>query len=119
MGNLINQKVVCKQLRNRGYEVYAANPDQEYFAIILCDIEMPVMDGISCTQELRRLEKEHVLPGHIPMIAVTANARSTHVERAMQAGMDDVTTKPYRMDELVAQMEQVMSKMRKSNQDGG
>ena len=99
--NLINQKVVCKQLRNRGYEVHAANhggealaalktaaaPGQEYFAIILCDIEMPVMDGIACTQELRRLEKEHVLPGHIPMIAVTANARSTHVERAMQAGM--------------------------------
>lgn len=99
--NLINQKVVCKQLRNRGYEVHAANhggealsalqaasrPGETYFDIILCDIEMPVMDGIACTREVRKLESEGLLPGHIPMIAVTANARSTHVERALEAGM--------------------------------
>jgi CheY-like chemotaxis protein len=116
--NLINQKVVCKQLKNRGYIVHAANHGGEaiaalhsawhstrtgpyqveegvmanqakgtYFDIILCDLEMPVMDGIACAKEVRRLENEGKLPGHVPMITVTANARSKHVESALEAGM--------------------------------
>ena len=100
--NLINQKIVCKQLKSRGYEVHAANHGVEalsalqaavadglgkYFDIVLCDIEMPVMDGIACAKEIRRLESVKALPGRIPVVAVTANARSTHVERAIDAGM--------------------------------
>jgi CheY-like chemotaxis protein len=44
------------------------------------------------------------------VVAVTANARSIHVEKAMEAGMDNVTTKPYRMDELVRQIEQFINR---------
>jgi DNA-binding response OmpR family regulator len=47
------------------------------------------------------------------VVAVTANARSIHVEKAMEAGMDNVITKPYRMDELVRQIERFV------NRDGG
>jgi PAS domain S-box-containing protein len=102
--NLINQKVVCKQLRARGYDVHAANhgvealqalqdaattPSREtrYFSIVLCDIEMPIMNGLMCAQEVRKLEQEKRLPGHIPMVAVTANARGLHVDKAFEAGM--------------------------------
>jgi CheY-like chemotaxis protein len=44
------------------------------------------------------------------VVAVTANARSIHVEKAMEAGMDNVTTKPYRTDELVRQIEQFINR---------
>jgi CheY-like chemotaxis protein len=120
--NLINQRVLCTQLRNRGYSVVAANNGEEalaalrnatssadsltadYFDIVLCDIEMPIMGGIDCVMEIRRLERSGELPGPTPVIAVTANARNEHVKTAIQAGMSDVTTKPYRMEELVSQI---------------
>ncbi len=129
--NLINQKIMCKQLSARGYAVQAANHGIEalkalkdaavattatsstinrYFSIVLCDIEMPVMNGIICVQNIRRLEHEGMLPGRIPVVAVTANDRSIHVEKAMEAGMDNVTTKPYSMDELVKQIERIVNR---------
>jgi CheY-like chemotaxis protein len=117
--NVINQRVLCKQLRNHGFSVVAANNGEEalaalkaaawspakYFDIVLCDIEMPIMGGIECITEIRRLEALKRLPGPIPAIAVTANARNEHVKSALQAGMTDVTTKPYRMNELISQIE--------------
>lgn len=48
---------------------------------------MPVMDGIECVREIRRLEKYGTLPGHLKVIAVTANVRGEHVRRAEDAGM--------------------------------
>ncbi|KAF2436987.1 hypothetical protein EJ08DRAFT_655137 [Tothia fuscella] len=121
--NLINQKVLVKQLRSRGYLVTAANhgvealnalraasssqhiPGEHSFNIVLCDIEMPIMGGLECVREIRRLEKEGVLHGHVPVIAVTANARSQQVQSALEAGMDDLTTKPYRIQEILKQIE--------------
>jgi CheY-like chemotaxis protein len=125
--NLINQRVLCTQLRNRGFSVVAANNGDEalkalriaassidiaeskYFNIVLCDIEMPIMGGIECVREIRRREALGELPGHIPVIAVTANARNEHVKTAMQAGMSDVTTKPYRMEALISQIKRFTS----------
>lgn len=99
--NIVNQKVLCKQLRNRGFYVEASNHGMEalsaleaaiaseksYFDVILCDIEMPVMDGIECVQEIRRREEDGLLPGHIPIIGVTANVRSKQVNTAIDSGM--------------------------------
>ena len=120
--NLVNQKVLSKQLKNRGYVVVAANHggealeklykttsyvgggDEDDFDVILMDIEMPYMDGLSCVRHIRDLEANGKLKAHIPVVGVTANVRIEHVKAAMEAGMDGVTTKPYRMDELVAQM---------------
>lgn len=48
---------------------------------------MPVMDGLTCTKEIRRLEKEGKFSRHIPIIAVTANARGEQIKTAMEAGM--------------------------------
>lgn len=106
--NLINQRVLCKQLRNRGYTVEAANHgaegisalrkrqdlsnnsievENQSFHVVLCDIEMPVMNGIEFVKEVRRLETEGIFTGRLKIIAVTANARSGQVETALEAGM--------------------------------
>ena len=107
--NLVNQQVLCRQLRNRGHQVKAANHGAEgltalrtvdpapkssstktiapqTFDVVLCDIEMPVMNGTQFVREVRKLEKQGLLPGHIPIIAVTANARSGQVGEAIEAG---------------------------------
>ncbi|KAI8627229.1 hypothetical protein F5Y19DRAFT_465994 [Xylariaceae sp. FL1651] len=123
--NLINQKVLCKQLRNRDFLVHAANHGREAldaiyakrtpswhnrtadFDVILCDIEMPTMDGIEFTKEVRRLESVGELEGHIPIVGVTANVRSTQVSGAIEAGMDGITTKPYRIHELIEHINRV------------
>ena len=106
--NLVNQRVLQKQLKNMGTEVHLANHGGEaldklrqstYWAdgavngnrlelgVVLMDQEMPVMDGLTCTRKIRELEKEGKLTGHVPIIAVTANARAEQVETALDAGM--------------------------------
>ncbi|RAL65672.1 hypothetical protein DID88_005343 [Monilinia fructigena] len=54
--------------------------------LILLDIEMPIMDGLTCARELRKMEKEGELKGHVPVIAVTANARAEQIQNALDAG---------------------------------
>lgn len=51
------------------------------------DIEMPVLNGLDCARRIRELEQEGLINSHIPIVAVTANARSQQVEDAMTAGM--------------------------------
>jgi len=65
---------------------------------------MPIMDGLTCTREIRRLEQEGFLRGRVPIIAVTANARQAQVETAVEAGADRVVQKPYKAIELVELM---------------
>lgn len=45
------------------------------------------MDGLTCTRKIRELEAQGKLSGHIPIIAVTANARSEQIQTALNAGM--------------------------------
>ncbi|KAI5242404.1 hypothetical protein E4T43_04820 [Aureobasidium subglaciale] len=78
--------------------------------VILMDQEMPVMDGITCVREIRAREIANEFIGHIPVIAVTANARSEQIAVMMQAGMDSVVTKPYRIPELVPQMRKLVAR---------
>jgi CheY-like chemotaxis protein len=123
--NFVNQKVLCKQLRKRDFIVTAANHGREAlealkqtviwkgggverkFDVVLMDLEMPVMGGMECVRNIRQAEKEGTISCYIPVIAVTANARSMHAEAAIQAGMDGMTTKPYRIADLVAEIEVV------------
>ncbi|KAL2259858.1 hypothetical protein VTK26DRAFT_6318 [Humicola hyalothermophila] len=79
-------------------------------SVILMDLEMPVMDGISCAREIRRLEAEGVITQHIPIIAVTAYARPEQVVNAKAAGVDDVISKPFRIPELIPKIEELVAK---------
>ena len=108
--NIVNQKVLSKQLRNMGCIVHVANHGGECLdrlrestfwkengrdgleiSVILMDQEMPVMDGLTCTKEIRKLEEKGDVVSHVPIIAVTANARSEQIDTAMNVGMVGLT----------------------------
>lgn len=67
---------------------------------------MPVMDGITCAQQIRAFEANQGAHHRLPIIAVTANVRSEHGSAALEAGMDAITTKPYKIEDLVKQIEE-------------
>jgi len=65
-----------------------------------------VMDGIQAATEIRRREGDGK---HIPIIAVTGNARIEQIERALSVGMDHVITKPYSRKDLVDRIQELLS----------
>lgn len=77
---------------------YLEKPDG-YYDLILMDIQMPVMDGLTAAREIRKSNK----PGssEIPIIAMSANAFQEDVERSLSAGMNAHTTKPIEIEKLV------------------
>lgn len=148
--NLVNQKVLGKQLQKAGCIVNLANHGEEALEflkrtkfwkgndggknldIVLMDLEMPVMDGLTCARRIRDLQLEGSLVKHVPLIAVTANARMEQIDISIAAGMvscglkatlsllhlyyrktnggqDDVMPKPFRISELIPKMEKLLS----------
>lgn len=125
--NPLNQRLVAKQLRNQGCTVHTADhgldaltflsqtnvtsssPSGKKLDIVLLDIEMPVMDGLTCIRKIREMEQEGSYTRHVPVIAVTANARAEQITEALEAGMDDVVTKPFRIPELLVRMSELVS----------
>lgn len=112
--NLINQRVLRRQLEVGGFRVTVANNGKEavdqcleapsLFSLILMDLEMPVMDGLVATEKIREWEREEVKARSehvpIPIIGVSGNARLEYKERALTAGMNDYVVKPYEKQAL-------------------
>ena len=73
------------------------------------------MDGLTCVRRIRELEREGKITVHIPVVAVTANARSQQRMAAEEAGMDDVVTKPYRVSEILGQVSGVLERLGRAN----
>jgi PAS domain S-box-containing protein len=71
---------------------------QAPYALIFMDCQMPNMDGVSATREIRESEREY--GGHIPIVAMTANAFAEDREACLAAGMDDYLAKPVRLADL-------------------
>lgn len=67
--------------------LWSDNPSGEAVDIVLMDLEMPVMDGLTCTRRIRELQGQGILIRHVPLIAVTANARKEQIETSLAAGM--------------------------------
>jgi len=78
-------------------------------SVILLDLEMPIMDGLTCIRHIRDMERQGELTGHVPVIAVTANARSEQIANALGQGMDQVITKPFRIPDLLGQMKSLVA----------
>lgn len=80
---------------------------------------MPVMDGLTATRTIRDLEKQGLVNGRIPILAVTANARPEQKRSAKDAGMDDILTKPFRISELLTKMNDLIESSGGRRASGG
>ncbi|KAL6702936.1 hypothetical protein ACN47E_000778 [Coniothyrium glycines] len=184
--NVVNQKVLEKQLKQVGWEVFVAGNGVEALEwlkesaywqgdrsnasniesnsphqtgstrsgldIVLMDIEMPVQDGLTCARHIRDYEARgllsapHPLPAEgrqassdhsstttsradtdtntaesckggsnifrLPILAVSANARMEQIEQALDAGMDDAISKPFRIHELWIKMQRIIPRLK-------
>jgi two-component system sensor histidine kinase/response regulator len=116
--NDLNQQVASEILRDAGFVVDIADNgkialervQQTAYQVVLMDMQMPVMDGLSATQAIRQL------PGlaDLPILAMTANAMEQDRERCVQAGMNDHIAKPIDPNALWA----ALLKWVKPRQDG-
>ncbi len=102
--NELNQEVAIGLLEGAGFEVTIANDGKEAltllaentFDIVLMDMQMPVMDGLTATQEIRKIEAYSMLP----IVAMTANAMQQDKQRCLAAGMNGHIAKPIDPEDL-------------------
>lgn len=103
--NPVNQKLTVRVLNKLGYQNIAVAQngleaiekfDEQFYDVILMDVQMPEMDGLEATRMIRM--KQYIQP---VIISMTANAMQGDKEACLQAGMDDYISKPIKLEELV------------------
>ncbi len=113
--NPINQKLAVRLLEKKGYRATVAENglvalaclEKHRFDMILMDVQMPEMGGLEATRRIR--ERERISGGHIPIVAMTANAMVGDRERCLESGMDDYVSKPVLPEEMFRVMESQLS----------
>ena len=113
--NPVNQIVLKTQLEILGFTVEVADNGQigldlmapDKFDIVFMDIQMPVMGGIECTENIRKSESQQIR--EIPIIAVTANVTSEYRDQCEECGMNGFVKKPLNVEELVEQISSVLT----------
>ncbi len=114
--NDINRMIACELLEMGGYTVDVALNGQEAvdmiqkrddYALVLMDIQMPIMDGLTATRTIRRLGGRFA---SIPIIAMSAHAMSGDHEKSIDAGMNDHLTKPIDPNVMYATLEKWMER---------
>ena len=121
--NATNRKLGVLMLRRLGYEIDLVNDGQEAieaardneYDIIFMDIEMPDVDGLEATREIRA---HHDRPG-LRIVAMTANAMRGAREECIAAGMDDYIAKPIQPEQLVRVLTQQSAASESTNASGG
>ncbi|MEM7333315.1 MAG: response regulator [Chloroflexota bacterium] len=104
--NMINKKVAERMLERLGYKIDHATNGQigldlileNDYDVVLMDIQMPIMDGITATKKIRQQNEKIKQP---TIIAVTAHAREGDREKYLAVGMNAYVSKPIKMDALV------------------
>lgn len=106
--NKVNQTVISMIMKKLGYEVVIV-PDgaqavekirSSLFDVVLMDVQMPVMDGLEATENIRRLDGKQPI-----IIALTANAMQQDKDQCIKAGMNDYISKPIQMEKLMEMLE--------------
>ncbi len=111
--NLMNQKIVMGSLRKYGHDITTANNGLDAidkfkkgeYNLILMDIEMPMMNGIDATKEIRMLEKG--TKKHTLIVALTAHIGKEIQQKCFEAGMDDFLMKPVNFELLFDIIEKI------------
>ncbi|HMD50162.1 MAG TPA: response regulator [Bryobacteraceae bacterium] len=115
--NIVNQRLATRLLEREGHRVEVAASGKQAlemlergpFDVVLMDIQMPEMDGLTAAQHIRRNERGS--GHHMPIVAVTAQASEMDRQRCFEAGMDAYITKPVRVSELMDTIESVFSEV--------
>ncbi len=110
--NLANLETISGYLESQGYRLIVAKNGQDAIALakthcpdlILMDIQMPIMDGIEAMHHIRAQGQTDV-----PIIALTALAMSADREKCLEAGANEYLTKPIKLKQLVATIQQLLS----------
>ncbi len=116
--NKINQLVVAKMLNDKGIQTVTADNGAEalqevkmhHFDLILMDIQMPIMDGYKATSEIRAMEDN--TKSDVPIIALTASAFLSELEKAKLFGMNEHVGKPFSPEELMEKINACMTRFK-------
>ena len=114
--NDLNREIACEILTRAGFVVEVAADGSEavgmvkqrcenYYDLVLMDIQMPIMDGYEATKAIRSLPRQDVLD--LPILAMTANAFEEDKERALQNGMNGHIAKPIYIDILYKTLQRI------------
>jgi CheY-like chemotaxis protein/HPt (histidine-containing phosphotransfer) domain-containing protein len=111
--NPVNRRLAQHVLEKEGYRVVAADNgaaalktlEGKHFDLVLMDVQMPRMDGIETTTAIRNREK--IIGGYIPIVALTAHAMVGDRERCLKAGMDGYLIKPIQPAMLLEAVERL------------
>ena len=123
--NLINQKIAMMTLQKMGFNVEVAFNGQEAlekfkttkFDVILMDIQMPVMDGLKATEEIRKLEIEQNHTTPVTIFAITADPSAEEVEKAVNTGMNGAIPKPFRAEDIDNALKEKIDQVAKEEKD--
>jgi len=113
--NAINQRLILRMLERAGHATTLVETGREAvealeldsFDLVLMDVQMPDLDGIQATVQIRN--RENGGDKRLPIIAMTAHAMPGDRERCLAAGMDAYLSKPLRFDSLIGAIESTVS----------
>jgi signal transduction histidine kinase/CheY-like chemotaxis protein len=116
--NRINQKVIISLVKNLGVNLTIVNNGQEAldefkardYDVILMDLEMPVMGGIEAAREIRKLENDQECKKGVFIAALSASVLKETRQAAIEAGINDFISKPFRLENIIKIFDHVWRK---------
>jgi CheY-like chemotaxis protein len=114
--NTVNQKLIQRTLERKNFRVRIANNGKEAveafkaqdFDLVLMDVQMPVMDGLSATKIIRDYERQ--INRRTPIVAMTAHAFQQTQDVCREAGMDYYFSKPISGKNLIEKIETILKR---------
>ena len=106
--NELNRDMLSRRLARKGFQIVIAVDGQQGIAVaqaempdlILMDVNLPIMDGLEATRQIKAMPTTQ----HIPIIALTAHAMVGDEQKSVEAGCDDYAIKPVDLPQLLAKI---------------